>query len=99
MAGDGKKSASATKDSKRQRRFNGSAKQKKNRAMRNAARRKAIKKGTVRKGDGKDIDHKRKIKDGGTNSKGNTRVRSRSSNRADNGGTGGRKKKRTTRKR
>jgi len=98
MSGDGKKSASATKDSKRQRRFNGTAAQKKNRAMRNAARRKAIKSGRVKKGDGKDIDHKRKIKDGGTNAKGNTRVRSSSQNRADNGGTGGRKKKRTARK-
>lgn len=93
MAGDGKKSASATADSKRQRRYNGSAVQKKRRAMRNQARRKALKSGAVSKGDGKDVDHKRKLKDGGSNSKGNTRVRDRSSNRADNGGTGGRKRK------
>ena len=95
MSGDGKKSSSATADSKRQRRYNGSPEQKKKRAMRNAARRKALKSGSVSKGDNKDIDHKRKLKDGGTNTKGNTRVRDRSSNRADNGGTGGRKRKPT----
>jgi len=90
--GEFKKNATAR--SKQQRKYNGSPAQKKNRAKRNAARRVAEKKGTVRKGDNKDIDHKRKIKDGGTNAKGNTRVRSRSANRADNGGSGGRKKKR-----
>lgn len=98
MAGDGKKKASATADSKRQRRYNGTAAQKKNRALRNAARRKALKSGAAKKGDGKDIDHKKKIMSGGTNSKGNTRVRSRSANRADNGGTGGRKRKVTRKK-
>jgi hypothetical protein len=56
------------------------------------------KKGAVRKGDGKDVDHKRKLKDGGSNSKGNLRVKNKSSNRADNGGTGGRKKKRPTKR-
>ncbi len=95
MAGDGKKSANATADSKRQRKFNSSPKQKKNRAKRNTARRQALKAGKVTKGDNKDIDHKRKLKDGGSNAKSNQRVRDRSSNRADNGKTGGRKKKLT----
>lgn len=88
----GQTKATATKRSKQQRKYNGTAEQKRKRAMRNAARRKAEKEGKVSKGDGKDVDHKKKVKDGGTNAKGNTRVRSRSANRADNGGTGGRKK-------
>jgi len=64
--------------------YHGSSKQKKNRAQRNAARRTLEADGRVSKGDGKDVDHKRKIKSGGSNSKSNLRVRSRSSNRADN---------------
>ena len=66
--------------------------QKKNRAKRNAARREAEKDGKVKKGDGKDVDHKKKLSQGGSNSKSNTRVRSKSANRADNGGKGGRPK-------
>lgn len=84
----------ATKRSKQQRKYNSKPEQKKNRAKRNTARRQAEKAGRVRKGDGKDVDHKRKLKDGGSNKKSNTRVRARSANRADNGKTGGRKKKR-----
>lgn len=71
-----------------QRKYNSTAKQKKNRAQRNAARRKS---GTAGKG-GKDIDHKKKISKGGTNKKTNLRKRSVSKNRADNGKTGGRPK-------
>lgn len=41
--------------------------------------------GLVRKGDGKDVDHKRPLRSGGSNGRGNLRVRSRSKNRADNG--------------
>jgi len=48
------------------------------------------KKGKVRKGDGKDVDHKNKnTSKGGSN----LRVRSKSANRADNRGKGGRPKK------
>jgi hypothetical protein len=90
----GQTKANATARSKQQRAYNSRPEQKKNRAKRNAARRAMEKKGAVRKGDGKDVDHKRKLKDGGTNGKGNLRVKSKSSNRADNGGTGGRKPKR-----
>lgn len=61
---------------------------------RKKARREAEKDGRVKKGDGKDIDHKKPLRSGGSNSKSNTRVRSRSANRADNGGRGGRPKKR-----
>lgn len=95
MAKKGEYKASASKRSKQQRKYNSSPQQKKNRAMRNKARRQAIRDGRVKKGDGKDIDHKKKLKDGGSNSKSNTRVRSASSNRADNGGTGGRPRKKT----
>jgi 5-methylcytosine-specific restriction endonuclease McrA len=67
--------------------------QKKKRAKRNAARKQAEKSGKVKKGDGKDIDHKKPLRSGGSNSKKNLRVRSKSANRADNGGKGGRPKK------
>ncbi len=93
MPKKGQFKAGASKRSKQQRKYNSSAKQKKNRATRNAARRRAEKNGRVRKGDGKDVDHKRKLKDGGSNKKSNTRILSKSKNRADNGKTGGRKKK------
>ena len=92
MAAKGARKATATKRSKQQRKYNSSPKQKKNRAKRNQARAEAIKDGRVSKGDGKDVDHKRKLKDGGSNKKSNTRIKSKSKNRADNGGTGGRKK-------
>lgn len=96
MAGDGKKLTTAKKRSKQQRAYQGSAEQKKKRAMRNKARRDAIKDGRVKKGDGKEIDHKKPLRRGGSNSKSNTRVRSKSANRADNGsrpGVGGKKKR------
>jgi 5-methylcytosine-specific restriction endonuclease McrA len=67
--------------------------QKKKRAKRNAARKQAERTGKVKKGDGKDIDHKKPLRSGGSNSKKNLRVRSKSDNRADNGGKGGRPKK------
>lgn len=73
--------------------YHSSPEQKKKRAKRNAARRQAERDGRVRKGDGKDIDHKRPLRAGGGNSKGNLRVRDKSENRADNGGAGGRPRK------
>lgn len=70
--------------------YHSSAKQRKRRSDRNKARREMEKKGKVRKGDGKDVDHKNK----NTAQKGsNLRVRSKSANRADNRGKGGRPKK------
>lgn len=62
--------------------YQGSEEQKKKRAMRNAARREAEKKGLVRKGDGKDIDHKRPLSQGGTNHKSNLRAVPASQNRS-----------------
>lgn len=61
--------------------YHGTEKAKKERAMRNAARRDAIDEGRVKKHDGKEIDHVKPISKGGTNSKGNTRVVSRETNR------------------
>lgn len=49
--------------------------------MRNAARRKLMEEGVVRKGDGKDVDHKRMLKDGGSNARSNLRVVSKEKNR------------------
>lgn len=65
--------------------------QMKRRAERNKSRAKMEKKGAVKKGDGKDVDHKNK--NTADNSDGNLRVKSKSANRADNRGKGGRKKK------
>lgn len=61
--------------------YQSSETQKKNRAKRNAARRKAVKEGRARVGDNTDVDHVRPLSKGGGNSKGNTRVISRSANR------------------
>jgi hypothetical protein len=88
--GDLKKNPS--KRTAQQRDYDRSPEVKKKRAMRNKARRQAIREGEVSKGDGKDIDHKKPLRSGGGNSKGNLRVRSRGANRSDNGGKGGRPK-------
>ena len=61
--------------------YNKRPEQKKKRAQRNAARRKLMEEGLVHKGDGKDVDHKRMIKDGGTNARSNLRVVSQKTNR------------------
>ena len=55
--------------------------QKKKRAMRNAARRELMKEGLVRKNDGKDVDHRHMLKDGGSNARSNLRVVSQKKNR------------------
>jgi len=52
------------------------------RAMNNAARRELEKEGLVRKGDGKDVDHKKPLRAGGTNARSNLRAVSRGKNRA-----------------
>jgi hypothetical protein len=61
--------------------YNATPEHKKERAQRNAARRKLMKEGVVHKGDGKDVDHKRMIKDGGSNARSNLRVVSKETNR------------------
>jgi hypothetical protein len=62
--------------------YQGSSEQKKNRAERNTARRQATKAGLVHKGDGKDVDHKRPLSKGGSNSPSNRRIKNASSNRS-----------------
>jgi hypothetical protein len=60
--------------------YQGSEKQKHNRALRNAARREMMKDGKVRKGDGNDVDHIHGIQDG--NKSANLRVQAKSENRS-----------------
>jgi hypothetical protein len=50
------------------------------RVARNKARRDAIKEGRVAKGDGKEIDHIIPLSKGGSNTKANTRIRTKSQN-------------------
>lgn len=57
-----------------------SPERKKQRAERNAARRQLEKEGKVHKGDGKQVDHKKPLSKGGSNSRSNLRVRSQKSN-------------------
>ena len=52
------------------------------RAKRNAARRLMEKAGKVHKGDGKEVDHKKSLKSGGSNKRSNLRVLSRKQNRS-----------------
>ncbi len=54
----------------------------KKRAMNNAARRELMKEGVVKKGDGKDVDHKKPLRAGGTNARSNLRAVPKSVNRA-----------------
>ena len=64
--------------------YQGQPEQIKNRAERVKARRMMEKTGAVTKGDGKDVDHKKPLRSGGTTTKSNLRVRSKSANRSDN---------------
>lgn len=89
MAKKGEYKKGAKADSVRQREYNSSPEQKKRRAERNASRAKMEKEGRVKKGQ--DVDHKNK--NTSDQSSKNLRARSVSANRADNRGTGGRKKK------
>jgi len=85
MAKSGQTKANAKPASVQKRAYNSTEKSKKERAARNKVRRQALAKGTVKKGDGKDIDHKKPLRNGGSTAKSNTRVRSAKANRADNG--------------
>jgi len=78
---------------KEYRNYHGKAKQRKERAARTKARETLIKKGRVKKGDGKDVDHKNPLRNGGSKGLNNLRVRDRSENRADNGHHKGEKQK------
>lgn len=52
------------------------------RRLRNKARRAAIKRGVVKRNDGKDLDHKKPLSQGGSNSPSNLRAKSPSANRS-----------------
>jgi hypothetical protein len=62
--------------------YNATPENVKKRDMRNAARKKMAKAGLVSKGDGKDVDHIKPVRSGGTNARSNLRVLSKSKNRA-----------------
>jgi hypothetical protein len=64
--------------------YQGKPDQIKKRAERVKARRMMEKTGAAAKGDGKDVDHIKPMRSGGTSAKGNLRMRSKSANRADN---------------
>lgn len=66
---------------KEYREYHSKPEQIRNRAKRNAARREMEEEGRVHKGDGKDVDHKRALINGGSNAGSNLRVVSRSANR------------------
>lgn len=51
------------------------------RVKNNQARAVMEKEGRVRKGDGKDVDHKKPLRSGGSNARSNLRVQSQSKNR------------------
>lgn len=56
--------------------------QKRQRALRNKARRMLMREGKVSKGDGKDVAHKKALRHGGTSSRKNLTVQSKSKNRS-----------------
>lgn len=70
--------------SKNKSKFN-NATEKKKRAKRNAARAKMVKKHGKAALAGKDVDHKKPLRSGGSNKLSNLRISSRSKNRAKNG--------------
>lgn len=61
--------------------YNARPEQVKNRVARNAARREMMAEGKVSKGDGKDVDHKKPLDQGGSNTKSNLEVKSQTANR------------------
>jgi hypothetical protein len=62
--------------------YQGKPEQIRNRAKRNAARAEMVKDGRVHKGDGKDVDHKHPLINGGSTREANLRVQSVHANRS-----------------
>lgn len=62
--------------------YHSSPEQRANRSDRTVLRREANEKGITSKGDGKDLDHKKPLSKGGSNSLSNARVTSKSENRS-----------------
>jgi hypothetical protein len=69
--------------------YESSPTQVKNREERNLARARAERSGSVSKGDGKDIDHKKPLIDGGSNKPANARVTTEKTNRGWRAGQSG----------
>ena len=61
--------------------YNAKPDQVEKRVKRNQARAELMKDGKVSKGDGKDVDHKKPLKNGGTNAKSNLAVKEKTENR------------------
>ena len=68
------------RDYKKENEYKAQPEQIKLRVARNKARRQAIKDGRVEKGDGKEIDHVIPLSKGGSNTRANTRIRTKSQN-------------------
>lgn len=81
----------AKEATKKKRAYDASPARKKARVKRNKARREAIREGKASVGDGKHIDHKKPLSQGGSNAKSNRRVRSAKSNSAAGGKIGGKR--------
>lgn len=62
--------------------YQGTPEQIANRAKRNAVRAEAVKAGVAKKGDGKDLDHKKPLSKGGSNSLANARMTTPAANRS-----------------
>lgn len=71
-----------------QRAYNARPEEVAKRVKNNAARRDAIKDGKAKVGDGKDIAHVVSLENGGSNTKGNTKVQDRATNRGWRKGSG-----------
>lgn len=77
-----RKNPDGTRDYSYDTHYEASAEQRKHRAERVQARREMAKEGKVHKGDNKDVDHKRSLSNGGSNSRANMRVTSSHANRS-----------------
>ena len=73
---------------KYQKEYNARPEETAKRVKNNAARREALKAGKANVGDGKDVAHKKSLENGGGNSKGNTTVQDRATNRGWRKGSG-----------
>lgn len=77
-----RKNPDGTRDYSYDSHYEASSEQRKHRSERVLARREMANEGKVHKGDGKDVDHKRSLSNGGTNNRSNLRVTSAHSNRS-----------------
>lgn len=78
--------------------YQGQPEQIKNRSERNQARSQLSKEGLVHKGDGKDVDHKKPLNKGGSNSRSNLRAVPKSANRSFSRNANGSVKSQTSRR-